>query len=405
MRTRIVIVGGGFGGLEAAFTLTSLMGSSASIILVDQNAYHAFIPSIHEIVSCKTTPRAIQVSLQTVLGTAGVRFVQDKVVSVDVQRHEITGRRDHLSYDYLILSVGAGNNFFGVPGARTHSYPFRTPDDAEHIRVNLERNLLDYSRAVRILLAGGGTEGVELAGEIIDFIHEYGYGDDLIGGRIVVELIEGRDRLLPGFPAKAQEIAADYLTKLDIRITAGSRIAEVRPDRLLLVSGEERPFSLLIWTGGIKPAEVLDRLSLPKDASGWLLVDRNLRSPEEETVYGVGDAVAVQGEEGPLRVQRLAYHAQDQAIVAGMNIGASIRGGLLTEYTPRTKPLLVSMGKNNGLFVLDDRVFFGRWVIGLKKAVERKHLMICLTRPLTSRYASLVPGMSLLSKMKLRLPL
>jgi NADH dehydrogenase len=405
MAPSIVIVGGGFGGLEAAFTLVSLLGPTADITLIDRGSRHSFIPSIHEIVSGKVTPREIQVPLDAVLGPAGVRFVQDEVLTVDAKKQQVVARKQSLRYGYLVLSCGAENNFFGVPGAEAFSRRFRTPEDAERIHVDLGLTLQDYGRRVRLVLAGGGTEGVEAAGEIIDFIRDNGYGEDLAGGRITVELIEGQSRILPGFPAAVQDIAAEYLACLGVRIVAGDRITEVRKDRVALASGAERPFSLLIWSGGIRPAPLIAGLSLPKDPAGWLLVTERLRSPEDEFVYGVGDAIGIEGTDGPLRLQRLAYHAQDQAVVAALNICSHLRGRELVGYSPRAKPQLISMGRDNGIFLRGDRILTGRWVVALKKAAERKHLMGCLSRPVTSRIGASLPGRGLLHRVMLRLPL
>jgi NADH dehydrogenase len=405
MATSVVIVGGGFGGLEAAFSLVSLLGPTADITLIDRGSRHSFIPSIHEVVSGKVGLREIQVPLDAVLGPAGVRFVQDDVLSVDVEKQQVIAREQALQYDYLVLSCGAENNFFGVPGAQAFSYRFLTPEDAERIRTDLDRFMKDRGRRVHLVLAGGGTEGVEVAGELIDFIHDNGYGEDLADGRITVELIEGQSRVLPGFPSAVQDIAAEYLAGLDVKIITGDKIAEVRKDKVVLASGAERPFSLLIWTGGIRPSPLIAGLSLPKDPAGWLLVTDRLHTPEDEFVFGIGDAISIQGTDGPLRVRRLAYHAQDQAVVAALNIYAHARGRELAEYSPKAKPQLISLGRDNGIFLQGERALSGRWVIALKKAVERKHIMSCLSRPLTSRIASAVPGRGFLHRIKLRLPL
>ena len=130
MTTRIVIIGGGFGGLEAAFSLKGLLKRPFEITLIDRGAYHAFIPSIYLIVSGKVSADSIRIPLKAVLGAAGMMFVQDQALKVNTEKREVTTNGRTFPYDYLIISSGAENNYFGVPGAEEFSYRFRTPEDA-----------------------------------------------------------------------------------------------------------------------------------------------------------------------------------------------------------------------------------------------------------------------------------
>jgi NADH dehydrogenase len=174
MNTAVVIVGGGFGGLEAALTLRSLAGDAVTITLVDRDGFHSFIPSIHEVSSGKITSRSIQIPLETMLAPAGVRFVRDAVIAIDHTNRRVSTAARVLDYDYLVLATGAENHFFGVPGAEEFSFRFRTPDDAERIHAQLVRLLEEEQKDVHLVLAGGGTEGVEVAGELLDLIKDSG---------------------------------------------------------------------------------------------------------------------------------------------------------------------------------------------------------------------------------------
>lgn len=381
MSTAVVIVGGGFGGLEAAFTLKSLAGDEVTITLVDRDGFHSFIPSIHEISSGKITGRSIQIPLKTVLEPAGIRFVPDPVTGIDHANRRVMTATAALDYDYLVLAAGAENNFFGVPGAEEHSLRFRTREDADRIHEHLTR-LLEERKNVRLVLAGGGTEGVEVAGELLDLIK-----DSEREGDLAITLVEAQQQLLPGFPTAAQTFAEHYLRDRGVTIITGQRITVVRSNSSVLEAGTELPCAMLIWTGGIKPSKLLAGLSLPKDAAGWLIVNDHMHSPADDRFYAVGDIVSLVGPDGPLRLQKLAYHAQDQAVAAGMNIVNDIRGKGLMRYEPKQKPQLVSIGRDMGIFAQGNVFKKGAWVVALKKAVERKHLMSCLTRPLISGIA------------------
>ncbi len=402
MTTRIVIIGGGFGGLEAAFSLKGLLKRPCEITLVDRSAYHAFIPSIHLIVSGKVSADSIRIPLKVVLGAAGMVFVQDEAHSVNTEKREVTTGGGTLPYDYLVISSGAENNYFGVPGAEEFSYRFRTPEDAERIRVKLVQTLTGEATC-RFVLAGAGTEGVEVVGEMLDLIRGEEREEDLKTGRIAIDMIEGKTRLLPNFPGKVQDIVEEYLRERGVSLIAGDRISEVGKDGVVLGSGQKRDASILIWTGGIQPSKLIRDLPLLKDPGGWLTVTGLLHASEDERVYGIGDAVSISIDGGPLALQRLAYHAQDQARVAALNIAADISGSEKVAYKPRTRPQLISLGRDMGIFTLEDRVYSGPWVVTLKKAVERKHLMAYLTRPVSSAIWSLVPGAGLVRRMIVRI--
>jgi NADH dehydrogenase len=258
---------------------------------------------------------------------------------------------------------------------------------------------------VNIVLPGGGTEGVEVAGEIVDAITARARDDELAEGRITISIVEGRNRLLPGFPQKAGNLANEALTRLGVRILTGSRIAEAYADKVRLDTGQDLPTDLLIWTGGIEPSPLIRSIALPKDRSGWLIVTEQLHSPVDPRVYGAGDAVAIQGPNGIIPLQRLAYHAQDQAMTAGLNVYRHLNGQELRKYTARQRPQLISIGGATGISVSNEQVWSGSWVVDIKKAVERRHLFAYLGRPLVTGIFSRIPGRGILQGLRLRSPL
>ncbi len=404
MEQQVVIVGGGFGGLEAAFLLKELLGHSGMITLVDRNAFHYFIPSIHEIVSGKSSVESIRIPFAAMLGPAGIRFIQDEVLSLNKANKEVICRDRTLQYGYLILSTGAENNYFGIPGAEEFSFCFRKPVDAERIKAEVEHLLEDPIATCHIVLAGGGTEGVQAAGELLDLIKGQSRENDIKRGTISIDLIEGKERLLTGFSPKAQEFAEQYLRARGANVVTGNPIIEVQKNSVVLERGGHRAASILVWTGGIQPAKIILDLPLQKDTRGWLKVTDRLHSPDDDRIFGIGDAVSVYNEDGPLSLQRLAYHAQNQARIVALNIDNHMHGRDLVVYTPKSRPQLISIGKDMGIFSQGDRVLTGTWVVAIKKAVERKHIMSCLTRPLISSMQARIPGAGFVQRLRMRLP-
>jgi NADH:ubiquinone reductase (H+-translocating) len=394
----IVVIGGGFAGLEAAFTLKGLVSSSADITLIDRSPYHYFIPSIHEIISGKVEPGQIRIPLHVLLAPAGIAFIEDEVLDLDRGRRQVSTNSAVLDYDYLILGMGAENNFFDIPGAAEHAYCFRSSGDAERIKRELVRIMADESCSYTVMVAGGGTEGVEVTGEVVDAVEKGCGRDALRSERITIELIEGQDRLLPGFPDQVRDFAGDYLRKRGVKLTTGSRITEVQENSVVLDTTAVRAMSLLIWTGGIQSPKLIRTLSLPKDPTGWLKVNEHLQLFDDDRAYGIGDAVTVYRGGEPLHLARLAYHAQDQARFAALNIANQLAGEDLASYAPKSKPQLVSMGRNMGLYIEGDEFRSGSWVVSLKKGIEKQHLLSYLTKPVSSALWAKIPGSAFLNR-------
>ena len=404
MPVKIVIIGGGFGGLETALSLKNLLPVSARITLVDKNEFHSYMPSIHEIISGKILRKDVQIPLSLVLGISGVEFVHGKVISLDLTSSRAVSSVQELDFDYLVLASGAENNFYGIPGAEEFSHRFRSPSDAERIHARLDTLLDHVGEQQSVIIAGGGTEGIEVAGEVLDMIMERGLFPELVSGKISLEIIQAQDDLLPGFPVKVQKFAREYLQSKGVKLTTGNRIAEVRQGAVILESGMVRNMSLLIWTGGIQPSTIVRELQLTKDPQGWLKVNDRLQSADDDRIYGVGDSVSIYADEKPFPLSRLAYHAVDQGLIVSLNMSRRLTGRRQVNYAPKAKPQLVSIGKDMGIFVSKDRFLSGQWVVLLKKVLQTKHLMTHMTKPALSPLISRMSGAELWHLLRLRFP-
>ncbi len=153
------------------------------------------------------------------------------------------------------------------------------------------------------------------------------------------------------------------------------------------------------------PSKLTRGLPLPKDDGGWLKVTDRLHSPEDESIYGVGDQISIVGEKGSVPVPRLAHHALDQASVASLNIHSHMRGSRGIAYVPKSKPQLVSIGENMGILAQGGCVYSGRSVVLLKKIIRMRHLMAYLTKPAVSALSDMLPGKELRLLMRWLSPL
>jgi NADH dehydrogenase len=317
-------------------------------------------------------------------------LIQDEVVSIDLKKRVVETFDHALKYDYLVLCCGATNNLFNVDGAKEIAYPFRTPEDADRIHANLNLILENRNRECNIIILGGGTEGVEVAGELID---------------LNIKLIQGKTRILPEFSSPAQEFVTEYLSKKGIRIITKSRITKVLKNKIELESGKYLNMSMLIWTGGIKPAKLIHEINLSKDPNGWLKVTEQMHSPDDNHVFGVGDIINIYSKGKYINLPRLAYHAEDQALVASMNIYYQMKGKKKIPYYPKQKPQLISIGKETGILTQGEYFTSGQWVVLTKKIIERYHLARYLTKPTLSSLTTQIPGLELINLFKVLSPI
>lgn len=162
--------------------------------------------------------------------------------------------------------------------------------------------------------------------------------------------------------------------------------------------------ALLIWSGGIQPSKLVRGVPLSKDPWGWLKVSDRLHSVDDPLVYGIGDAASIYTDDGPMSLRRLAYHAQDQARVAAVNIARSIDGKEQIPYVPKVRPQLISLGRSMGIVTQEGHTYSGAWVVTLKKAVERNHLMTYLAKPLSPALWARLPGAEIIQRLRIRLP-
>lgn len=405
MNKKILVVGGGIGGLETAFSLKHLLKSKEEITLLDRSDHQSFLPSIHEVISGKVRPHDIEIPFAPLLKTSRIPFVQTEILSVDLEERRVHTTDEALEYDYLVLACGAEANYYGIPGAQEFAHPFRTPEQAERIGQEIKEILSDPTRPCRIIIAGGGLEGVEVAGELIDLIRETGNQEALESGGVTIELVEGADSLLPGCSQSTQDFVEQFLANKGIKISTKSRIAKVNGERIVLENDEEREMSILIWTGGIQPAKFIRDLPLPKDAGGWLQVTSDLNSTGGDRIFGVGDIISVTAEEPHAPLPRVAYYALDQARIAALNIFYDIRGRRKIGYHPKIKPQLISLGSKMGVLTGDELVLSGSWVVGLKKIVEKRHLWTYRQKPYSLAAAELLPGAEIRHLARLFLPI
>ncbi|MFT3817302.1 MAG: NAD(P)/FAD-dependent oxidoreductase [Rubrivivax sp.] len=389
---RIVIVGGGAGGLELATRLGDGLGRKgrAEITLIDKARSHLWKPKLHEVAAGSMDVGLHEVSFRAQAHWHGFRFRIGELTGIDRQRREVqvapfvdedgtavTPARS-FGYDTLVLAIGSQSNDFRTPGVAEHALKLETMADARAfhrrlvnacIRAHAQGTPL-APQQLQVAIIGAGATGVELAAELHHSARELiAYGLDRIDADkdLQLHLIEAAPRILPGLPERVSAAAQLMLQGLGVHVHTGARVAEVLPGAVRLEGGPHHPqgrvipAELVVWAAGVKAAEVLrDIAGLETNALNQLVVRPTLQTTRDDDIFALGDCaacwrtpeLAAQGGEGrpggpAAMVPPRAQAAHQQASLMVHQVGRRLAGRPLLEYRYRDFGSLVSLGELN----------------------------------------------------------
>lgn len=345
-RGRVVILGGGFGGLAAARAL----GEELAVTLVDRQPHFEFLPSIHEIVSGRQSVASVQLPRQRIVHELGHQTRIVEAQAIDLARRQVELSDGPLPYDALILAPGAETRLEGTPGVAEHAAPIRGAEEAARIRDRLEQ-LAKTGAPARVVIVGGGLTAVEVLGEILRRYKKRSHLD--------LALVEPSPRLLPGWPKVLHRRVKKLAEREGVQVILGARVAAVEADRVHLDNGRCLASALTIWAAGTRPPQVLLRSGLASGKAGpirGLVVNTHLQLPAYPEVFVVGDAAAPPG--------KLKKQAA-QALLLGERAAKNARRFLaqrpLVGFEKQPLPILLTFGDLSTFVIFDDdRVLEGR---------------------------------------------
>ncbi len=389
---RVVVVGGGAGGLPLATRLGEKFGRRglADITLVDHNATHLWKPLLHEVAAGRMDADAHDLDYLAIAHWHHFRFKQGSVTGIDRARREIalSEVRDEdggamlparvVPYDTLIICVGCISNDFRVPGVAQHAAVLDTLRDAERFHrrllaacVRADANAaLGTPTGVSIVIIGAGATGVELAAEIRHTTAAHAaYGLENLDARrdIRLTLLEAAPRILPPLSENVAAAATDLLERLDVTVRTNERVTGVAENGVTTASGAFYPADLVVWAAGIKAPDWLATLDgLEVNRANQLVVKATLESTRDPNIFAFGDCAAAPWKGAPLAgatVPPRAQAAHQQATLLCKSIRARIDGKPLPEFHFRDFGSLVSLGELSAVGNLMGRLIGGNLLI------------------------------------------
>ena len=376
-KKRIVIVGGGLGGLELAF---KLVDDDYQVVLVDKNNYHQFPPLIYQVASGGLEPSSISFPFRRIFqGRKDFFFRMAKVESVNTAKKTINTTVGEIEYDYLVLAFGAKTNFFGNKDIEATTLPMKSVSEAMKLRNTILRNLEltlteeDPARKqalMNIVVVGGGASGVEIAGAVAEMKKNIIARDypDLDSSQMHIYLVNAVDRLLSAMdPVSSKRVERD-LKELHVHIRQPQFATEYKDGILKTSAGLEIPTQTVIWVSGICANTIEGFPAESIGHAGRFLTDRFCRVKGVEDVYAIGDVSLVEGdEEYPLGHPQLAQVAMQQAKTVAKNFKAMLKGKELKPFRYKNLGVMATIGRNHAVAEISGKKFggFPAWALWL----------------------------------------
>jgi NADH:ubiquinone reductase (H+-translocating) len=357
-RARVLVLGGGFGGIGAARKLAK---SPVDVVLVDRHDYHTFQPLLYQLATGLLEQSAVGHSIRDLFHKQdNVRIHQDSVVSIDLDAREARFEESApQSYDYLVLALGAEVNFFGVEGAAEHGFPLYTLTDAMRLKDHLlerweaadrDPSLIEQG-ALNVVVVGGGPTGVETAGAIAELYNGVFTKDfpDVAPGAAKVTLVEASPEIFAMFKSNLRTYAVDALTKRGVEVRTGEVVASVTPERVTLKSGDELPAHTLVWGAGLQGNALVQSLGVELGRGNRLGVDDQLRLPSHPEAFIVGDVAAITDPKNQQVLPQLGSVALQAGEHAGETIARLVAGKKAEPFKYKDKGTMAMIGRGSAV--------------------------------------------------------
>lgn len=363
---KVIIIGGGFGGL---FTALDLSRNAVDVTLVSDTDHFCFRPLLYEYLSGEVEAWHIAPDYKELIDEK-INFVRGEVETIDFNAKQIkvSTRKELFDYDALVLAVGGTTNFWNIAGAEEFALPFRAIADADKLRRKMVNALdlisptlapQDARERLTFAVVGGGASGVELSTKMSDLLIDAFQRRGLKGEPHVL-LVEMSDRLVPGMGEDIRDYVEKTLREKHIDVHLQTKVLEVKPNSIVSEhNGKQTEVATVatVWTAGVKVNSLIEKLDLPKDKNGLILVEPTLQVKDTENVFALGDTAKVESVEPKLAgTAQLAF--QESALAAD-NIKAFFSG---KEF--RTKHFeelgeAVSLGTHNAAVLVGGNVIGG----------------------------------------------
>jgi NADH:ubiquinone reductase (H+-translocating) len=381
-KPKILILGGGYGGIMSAVRLQKELGSDeAEITLVNKHNYHYQTTWLHENAAGTLHHDKTRIMIDSIIDMNKINFVQDTVVEIKKDEKRVILENQELTYDYLVIALGSDPETFGIQGLKENAFSIRSINSVRKIREHIDYSFARYNNEgqrddlITIVVGGAGFTGIEFVGELADRVPELCREYDIPREKVRIVNIEAAPTVLPGFDEELVEYAINNLERRGIEFLVNTPIKECKEDGVVLANGEEIKASTIVWTGGVRGNHLVEEAGF-ETMRGRVKVEKDLRMPGFDYIFVAGDCALIIDEEANRPYPPTAQIAIQQAYTIGRNIKALMNGSKLEEFKPDIKGTVASLGKGEAIGKVGNKKLFGATASAMKKVIDNRYLFL-----------------------------
>jgi NADH:ubiquinone reductase (H+-translocating) len=352
---KIVILGAGYAGVEAAKVLSKKFKKdhSVEITLIDANPYHTLLTELHEIAGRRTDKESVMVDLYNVFKATKVNVVRDKIESIDYEARTLTSGKETYKYDYLVLGCGAEPAFFGVEGVKEYGFTIWSLKDALKIREHIEnsfqlakeeKDVVKRKELLTFVVAGAGFTGIEVVGELFEWKNILCEKHEIDPKEVNIINVEALPSILPILKPSLQNKAENFLVKKGVKVMKNAPIVKATPNSIVLKDGQVINTGTLIWTCGVQGNSFAVSTGLTQGKRNRIQVNDYMQSMDKEEVYAVGDNAYYEIDGKP--IPQIVETALQTGECAAHNIAAAITKTEKKKFVLNTHGFMVSLGSH-----------------------------------------------------------
>lgn len=384
-KPRIVVLGAGYAGMMTTKRLVQqLSKEEAEIVLVNKHNYHYQTTWLHEVAAGTIDPNQSRIMISDVINSNRVSIVQDTVEKIFPDQKKVKLENGELDYDYLVIGLGFEKATFGIPGMAEHALSIQSVDKSRYIRNHIEHQFARYHNGesdkeelLTFVVGGSGFTGIEFVGELAERIPQLCKKYDIDPSKPRIINIEAAPTILPGFDEELINYGKKSLEDRGVEFRLGTMIKECKEDAVIVGDDhEEIKASTIVWTGGVQANAVIGESGFEL-TKGKVNVDSDLRSPDHDNVFILGDCAWVMNKESGRPYPPTAQIAIQEADVCAANIAALIRGGALKEFVFDNKGTVASLGGRHAMgTIFDGKKLFGFSAKVMKNVIDDRYLFM-----------------------------
>lgn len=379
---KVLIIGGGYGGLKAALGLQRKLKTQADITLISKHDYHYQTTLLHKVAIGTLSSRKARIFYRKILDPKKIRFIKDKIIELCPQENKVIGNGGVYEYDYLIIALGFRPDHLGVKGVGKNTYRLSSLNAALKLMKNIENKFKEYTHTknvqdLSVIVCGTGFTGIEFTAELATQLDELCLICGIDRSLPKITCIGRSEHILPVFNDKLATAAESKLKKLGVRIVSNATIEEVRDDRVIArYKGQDEPLEILgntiIWSAGVKGSEIIEQSILP-NKKGRIPVNAQLQCEAYPNIYVVGDSAQARDKD-IIHAPTAQLSAQMGDYIAELFVAKLANKPFTRPFVFHHKGTVCSIGHTDGVGIVFGRGVKGELAAFIKNTIENKWL-------------------------------